>query len=554
MRQLFLLLPLLAAVACSSSTPEVPTPEASPEAAPSTSSPNAPPEAAPKPVRLAFGGDVHFEGVLSEGLSDPKKLARAFPPELAAADYSMVNLETALTTVGKPTLKELEDPPQRYHFRAPSSALTALELAGVDVASQANNHSADFGPKGVEQALEWKEEAPLALVGLGGDAREAYAPHEVTLSGQKFAFFAADASKLESRNPLWRAGEEHPGVAAVRTPREVATLTARIGEAKEAGAFVVVYLHWGEEGEVCTTPGQEELARALSQAGAGLLVGTHAHRLQAQGWLNEDTYVAYGLSDFAWYHGRQGGSGLLEVTVKEGRLQKPTFTPLAIPEAGGVAQPVGKREARATREALQEALACSNLTEEKPGAEAFQASVSRVPAEELGKSWRPGCPVAPRELRKLTVSHHTFNRAVATGEIIVHESVVRPTTQAFRSLFRHRFPLRELAPVTAYGADDGRSMAANNSSGYNCRPVQGSTAYSKHAHGLAFDLNPVQNPYLTRGGVLPEKGEKYARERKPARGVLTASHPVVRDLEALGWTWGGRWTGEPDYQHFVWER
>ena len=102
-----------------------------------------------------------------------------------------------------------------------------------------------------------------------------------------------------------------------------------------------------------------------------------------------------------------------------------------------------------------------------------------------------------------------------------------------------------------YDADDDLSMAANNTSAFNCRKVSGSTNWSEHAYGRAIDVNPVQNPYVTRSGrVSPPAGRPYADRGRRAPGMLHAGDQAVKAFARAGWAWGGEWTSAKDYQHF----
>ena len=95
-------------------------------------------------------------------------------------------------------------------------------------------------------------------------------------------------------------------------------------------------------------------------------------------------------------------------------------------------------------------------------------------------------------------------------------------------------------------------MAADNTSGFNCRRAvaSGTPGWSAHAYGDAIDVNPVENPYLVEGVVMPPAGASY-RTRSPARaGMATAHGALVAAFAAAGWQWGGRWSRSPDYQHF----
>jgi hypothetical protein len=166
-------------------------------------------------------------------------------------------------------------------------------------------------------------------------------------------------------------------------------------------------------------------------------------------------------------------------------------------------------------------------------------------------SWRPGCPVGPVELRLLRVDHWGFDGRVHRGELIVHRDHARRILVVFAKLFKARYPVQRLRPVDAYRADDDRSMAANNTSGFNCRRVPGSSSWSEHAFGRAIDLNPLRNPYVTRGGrVSPPAGRPYANRARRAAGMIHGGDTVVRTFAAAGWRWGGDWSGSRDYQHF----
>ena len=166
-------------------------------------------------------------------------------------------------------------------------------------------------------------------------------------------------------------------------------------------------------------------------------------------------------------------------------------------------------------------------------------------------SWRRGCPVGPGELRLLRADYWGFDRRVHQGELIVHRDHARRILVVLGKLFKARYPIQRLRLVDAYRADDDRSMAANNTSGFNCRRVSGSSSWSEHAFGRAIDLNPLRNPWVTRGGrVSPPAGRPYANRARRAAGMIHANDLVVRAFAAAGWRWGGYWSGSKDYQHF----
>lgn len=116
---------------------------------------------------------------------------------------------------------------------------------------------------------------------------------------------------------------------------------------------------------------------------------------------------------------------------------------------------------------------------------AFQSSVAPVDAAIVSGSWHPGCPVPPANLRMLTLSYWGFDNAVHSGRLVVNASAVSPLTTAFGKLFALRFPIDRMAPIDAYGGDDDASVAADNTSAFNCRPPDGGSGWSQHAYGLA---------------------------------------------------------------------
>lgn len=168
-----------------------------------------------------------------------------------------------------------------------------------------------------------------------------------------------------------------------------------------------------------------------------------------------------------------------------------------------------------------------------------------------GVSWRPGCPVGLADLRLLKVRHWGFDGRVHRGRLVVHEDSARGLVRVLRRLFRLHFPIRRMRLVDAYGADDHRSMAADNTSAFNCRFVSGTRRWSEHAYGRAIDVNPVENPYADSDGyVSPPAGAPYRDRSQRVKGLIHRGGNVVRAFAAIGWEWGGYWSWPKDYQHF----
>lgn len=270
-------------------------------------------------VTIAFGGDTNFEGVIAERLeSDPGSIFGGFAPVLGGADLAVVNMETAIGVGGLPAPKE-------FTFQAPPSALEAFRLAGVDVVSAANNHGLDFGPESLEETLAAEAASGFPVIGIGRDEDEAFAPHLADVRGQRIAVIAAtqvlDGSLIEA----WTATADHAGLASAK---RVDRLVAEVVAARAAADTVVVFLHWGIETHTCPSGDQQALARALVDAGADVVVGGHAHRVQGGGRLG-DAVVHYGLGNFAFYSGSGEGArtGVFQVTVTGRRVDGYQWVP-----------------------------------------------------------------------------------------------------------------------------------------------------------------------------------------------------------------------------------
>jgi poly-gamma-glutamate capsule biosynthesis protein CapA/YwtB (metallophosphatase superfamily) len=317
---------------------------------------------APEPSRpaaritLAFAGDVHFEDRVGTRLADdPAATFAEAASQLRAADLTMVNLETAITERGTAE-------PKTFTFRAPPSAFTALRSAGVDVAALANNHAADFGPVGLQDTLAAVTAAKFPVVGIGVDAARAYAPHYVEVKGHQVALLAA--SQVRDRTlSAWTAGETTPGIASAYDDR----LVTAVREARERAEVVVVYLHWGVEGQGCPSPDQRSLAARLAAAGADAVVGTHSHLLLGGGFLGP-TYVAYGLGNYLWWRddAYSNDTGVLRLTFQGRRVVAATLAPARIDTRGVPVPATGETAARITRK-FADLRACAGLAARPTG-------------------------------------------------------------------------------------------------------------------------------------------------------------------------------------------
>ena len=194
-----------------------------------------------------------------------------------------------------------------------------------------------------------------------------------------------------------------------------------------------------------------------------------------------------------------------------------------------------------------------------PAASPAPASPAVEPADRHRHRSRAGClvavrlPVGPQDLRRITVTHRGFDGRDHTGHLIVHEDWADELLGVFDAIHAAGFAIQRIQPVDAFGASDDASMAANNTSAFNCRAVTGGTGWSRHSFGRAIDINPIQNPYVIDRRAarccLPPAARPTV-DRSPRQGVITAGDAVVSAFAGIGWQWGGNWTSPVDYQHF----
>jgi D-alanyl-D-alanine carboxypeptidase len=180
------------------------------------------------------------------------------------------------------------------------------------------------------------------------------------------------------------------------------------------------------------------------------------------------------------------------------------------------------------------------------------AAISPSLARQMtGVSWHRGCPVGLSDLRAIKATYHGFDSHDHTGTLIVHRDVASQMLAVLRRLYADGFPIRRMVPVDAYGGSDFRSIEADNTSAFNCRYVDGTTRWSEHAYGRAIDVNPIENPYVTGSGTTSHPMSRNYVTRTPFRpGMAAENHALVGAFDAVGWGWGGRWSGAKDYQHF----
>jgi hypothetical protein len=178
--------------------------------------------------------------------------------------------------------------------------------------------------------------------------------------------------------------------------------------------------------------------------------------------------------------------------------------------------------------------------------------IQKTTTADVLKTYRTGCPVGPSKLRTISMNFYGFDKLMHRGVLIVRSNLTGRITRGFQAALDAGFPISKMRNPNVYGGNDPTQMAANNTSGFNCRKVVGNPyAQSPHSYGIAIDVNTVQNPYRdARGKWWPKNGKSYI-DRTPRRaGMLTAHSHLTTQLRHEGFFWGGRWSPGKDYQHF----
>lgn len=161
------------------------------------------------------------------------------------------------------------------------------------------------------------------------------------------------------------------------------------------------------------------------------------------------------------------------------------------------------------------------------------------------------------ELAYLNVLYNDFEGSIQTGELICNQYIALDLLEIFEELYRNGYQFEEISLIDKYGGDDTLSMEHNNTSCFNYRIVDGTNHLSKHAYGLAIDINPFYNPYVVynKDGsgetyISPQGSEAYADRSKDFPYKIDENDLCYKLFMEHGFTWGGNWNSSKDYQHF----
>lgn len=184
----------------------------------------------------------------------------------------------------------------------------------------------------------------------------------------------------------------------------------------------------------------------------------------------------------------------------------------------------------------------------------YQPITEDVKQRIYGLSYKENCTVPYEDLNYVGVLYVDFQGETRIGELVCNKGIAKDLAEIFKELYENRYPIDKIRLVDEYGADDDLSCLDDNTSCFNFRVVGGTNNLSKHALGLAVDINPFYNPYVT----YPNGVERISPPGSEPYGDRSADFPHKIDYEDLcyrlftahGFTWGGDWKSLKDYQHF----
>lgn len=298
------------------------------------------------------------------------------------------------------------------------------------------------------------------------------------------------------------------------------------------GIFILLFLtiasvaglQWLASGRVAKEPGAEKLSAAATEKKSPLEAQqndlkplTAKGRLSAGAGLTE----AIEVPDAAFEETEDAEPAPIEAAIKEG---------------------LDKTEYADDRVDYREGFFYQSLTED-------------VKKRINGKSYPAGCSVPYEELRYLSVLYYDFDGNIQSGELICNKAIARDLTEIFAELFDAKYQIDKIRLIDEYDADDDRSCADNNTSCFCYRMMTGATkSLSRHATGMAIDINPFQNPYVTfpdgKATTLLEETRVYIDRTAGLPHMITEEDLCYRLFKEHGFTWGGAWTSVKDYQHF----
>ena len=175
----------------------------------------------------------------------------------------------------------------------------------------------------------------------------------------------------------------------------------------------------------------------------------------------------------------------------------------------------------------------------------------RVEAQMRGNSYPDDATVKLEELRYLQLAYYDFDGMPHMGEMVCNATIAQDLLEIFRALYEAKYPINSIRLVDDFGGSDEESMRADNTSCFNYRTKPGQKELSRHARGMAVDVNPLENPYVDRRGVVhPAEGAPYVDRTQDFPHKIDRNDLCYKLFREHGFSWGGAWLHSKDYQHF----
>ncbi len=329
------------------------------------------PHAKPPTMTLGFAGDVNLEGEAGVAFrANALTLLAGVRRWLERPDFTMVNVDTAIRDRGSPVAGKA------VTWGAPKELFPVLKFSGVDAVTMANRHGLDYGRSALARALDIGREANLPVLGAGLSDTDAFAPFRTVVRGRRLAVLAATQVFDAGFAELWKAGPDRSSGSGSTSLRSVGMaftdppdrLLAAVRRVRPTADLVVVYLAWGDEGSVCPSAAQKTLAGQLVEAGADVVVGSGAHRLQGAGHLRSGSgsgarrgFVSFGLGNFVFSNltADPPVSGVLELSVSGRAVTAARLEPFRLDKGRPV--PLEAEQADRTRQVVRNLRRCAGL-------------------------------------------------------------------------------------------------------------------------------------------------------------------------------------------------
>ena len=173
-----------------------------------------------------------------------------------------------------------------------------------------------------------------------------------------------------------------------------------------------------------------------------------------------------------------------------------------------------------------------------------------VEARMRGVSFPENAEIKLDDLRYLKLSYIDFEGRPQIGEMVCNKAIAGDLVEIFKELYEARYPIKSIRLIDDFGGDDDASIRADNTSCFNYRKKVGVRELSKHALGLAVDINPFENPYVRPTRVRPAEAREFADRTKDFPHKIDKDDLCYQLFRAHGFSWGGTWRSVKDYQHF----